>query len=102
MPQSGDVQTVIDNTDANRFEITVDGSNAHLIYRRDGGRLVLVHTEVPEELSGRGVGGTLVAAAIEAAAESDLTVVPICPFARSWLRRHPATAGRVTIEWPEQ
>lgn len=59
MIPSSDVQTVIDNKAASRFEITVDGHDAHLIYRRERARLVLVHTEVPKELSGRGVGGTL-------------------------------------------
>lgn len=71
---------------------------AELIYRRHGDRLVLVHTKVPDELEGKGVGGELVTAAVDFAAEQGLTVVPMCPFARGWLERHPDVAQRVTIQ----
>lgn len=91
---------VTDNRAASRFEATVDGHVAELVYRRDGDRLVLVHTGVPAELEGRGVGGELVSAAVEVAASERLRIVPNCPFAAGWLRRHPDVAGRVTIDWP--
>jgi len=93
---------VVDNSDANRFEIAVDGHTAELTYRRHGERLVLVHTEVPDALEGRGIGGELVRAAVDLAAENRLTVVPICPFANSWLHDHPDEAQRVTIDWRDQ
>jgi predicted GNAT family acetyltransferase len=83
-----------------RFEIERDGHVAHLKYLRDQGRLVLVHTEVPDALEGHGLGGALVTAAIDFAAEHELTVEPQCPFARAWLERHPDVAGRVVIDWP--
>lgn len=88
---------VTDNQDASRFELTLDGHVAVLNYRRDGDRLVLVHTGVPGELEGRGLGGVLVAAAVDQAEEKDLTVVTECDFARGWLERHPEVAGRVTL-----
>jgi uncharacterized protein len=90
---------VTDNQDDSRFEINENGVLAELIYRRRAGRLVLVHTEVPERLSGRGIGGQLVQAAVRRAAAGSLTVVPLCPFARSWLERHPDAAAKVTIDW---
>ena len=93
----GDIPPVVDNEAASRFEVSIDGHVAELVYRRHGDRLVLVHTGVPEELEGRGVGGMLVKAAIERAVQQGLTVVPRCPFARRWLERHPEVAGRVTI-----
>ena len=55
------------------------------------GRLILVHTEVPEHLAGRGIGGSLVRAALDRAASDHLTIVPRCPFARRWLKNHHAT-----------
>jgi len=61
---------------------------------------VLVHTEVPDELEGRGIGGVLVRTAIDLAVRENLVVVPRCPFARRWLRRHPEVAELVKIEWP--
>ena len=102
MGSTGGGETVIDNVAAHRFEVVVDGERPHLVYRRNAQRLVLVHTEVPEQLSGRGIGGRLVEAAIDAAAAEGLTVVPNCPFAASWLRTHPEVAGLVTIDWPQQ
>jgi predicted GNAT family acetyltransferase len=82
-----------------RFELEADGHVAELVYRRNGKRLVLVHTEVPTELEGRGLGGRLVSAAADRAAREDLTLVPLCPFARRWLERHPDVAARATIDW---
>ncbi len=89
---------IVHNEAARRFETTIDGHTAELTYRRRDDRLVLVHTEVPGELEGMGVGGALVTAAVDFAAEEGVTVVPRCPFARSWLERHPDVAKRVPIE----
>jgi predicted GNAT family acetyltransferase len=90
---------VTDNTAANRFELKRDGDSAELVYRLHGNRLVLVHTEVPESLGGHGVGGRLVRAAVARAARDGLTVVPVCPYARQWLEKHPDAVGDVTIDW---
>ena len=98
MPVSDAVQ-VTDNQANSRFELDTDGHVAVLMYRRNGKRLVLIHTDVPAELEGRGIGGRLVAAAIGRAAREGLTIVPLCPFARSWLERHADQAAGVTIDW---
>jgi predicted GNAT family acetyltransferase len=95
-----DAVPVTDNQAASRFEIADGGHLAELRYHRNGNRLVLIHTEVPEELEGRGIGGRLVTAAVDRAAREGLTLVPFCPFANSWLQRHPEVASRVTIDWP--
>jgi uncharacterized protein len=97
-----DAPQVTDNPAASRFEIKVDGQLAQLVYRLRGDRLVIIHTEVPRALSGQGIGGVLAAAAIDRAASQGLTVVPLCPFARSWLERHPDAAARVSIDWGRQ
>lgn len=94
-----DPPQAIDNAAAARFEVTVAGTLAELVYRRRADRLVLVHTEVPDALSGQGIGGALVRAALAEAAAGNLAVVPLCPFARDWLRRHPEAAAAVTIDW---
>ncbi len=94
-----DAAQVTDNQAESRLELRAEGRPAELLYRRNGRRLVLVHTEVPEELEGRGLGGSLVTAAIDQAAREDLVVVPLCPFARGWLERHPDVAARATVDW---
>ena len=94
-----DEQPVSDDQAASRFEAVVDGHRAVLAYERSDDRLVLAHTIVPDELSGRGMGGRLVAAAIDRAAAESLTIVPQCSFARDWLERHPDAADSVRIDW---
>ena len=89
----------IDDPDASRFGLRADGWLAELVYRIRGDRLVLVHTEVPVELEGRGIGGRLVTAAVDRAMRDGLTLVPLCPFARGWLERHPEAASRAVIDW---
>jgi predicted GNAT family acetyltransferase len=45
-----------DNEARDRFELDVDGTIAFVTYRKSPGAITLVHTEVPPELGGRGVG----------------------------------------------
>ncbi len=90
---------VVDRDDGGQIVLEVDGQEAELIYRVEGTYLVLIHTEVPEALEGRGLGGTLVREALDRAARDGLTVVPLCPFARRWLGHHPDDATRVPIDW---
>jgi hypothetical protein len=94
-----DAPQITDNQADLRFDLEADGHVAVLTYRRNGKRLVLIHTEVPTELEGHGFGGRLVSAAVDRAAREGLTLVPLCPFARSWLERHPDVAARATIDW---
>ncbi len=90
---------VTDNQAESRFEVRMEGRLAELVYHRRGDRLVLIHTEVPVELEGHGIGGLLVTAAVDVAVREGLTIVPLCPFARGWLQRHPDTASRASIDW---
>ena len=99
MVSVSDAPQVTDNPAESRFELRDDGHLAELLYRLNGKRLVLIHTETPVELEGRGFGGRLVAAAVDRAAREGLTVVPLCPFARGWLDRHTAEAAEATIDW---
>jgi predicted GNAT family acetyltransferase len=94
-----DAPQVTDNQAESRLEFEVGGRLAELRYRRNGRRLVLVHTEVPPELEGGGIGGRLMTAAIDRAAQDEMTIVPLCPFARGWLQRHADAASQVNIDW---
>jgi predicted GNAT family acetyltransferase len=91
--------SVVNNDAEHRFEVEVDGHLAALVYHQYGDRLVITHTGVPDALEGRGIGGVLVTAAIDHAAEHGWTVVPLCPFARGWLERHPEIASRAEVDW---
>jgi hypothetical protein len=89
---------VTDNQAESRFELRSGGQLAVLTYRRRADRLILIHTGVPGELAGHGIGGRLVAAAVDRAAREGMTIVPLCPFARDWLERHPDAAARAAID----
>jgi len=88
-----------DVPDEHRFVFEQDGALAELVYETAPGRLILVHTRVPQPLGGRGIGGRLVCAAVDRAEAEDLTIVPWCPFALRWLTDHPGVTGTVTIDW---
>lgn len=97
---TGEPPRVALDAPASRFVLQEAGVEAELLFRHRGNRLILVHTEVPEELGGRGVGGQLVRAAVDWAERDALVIVPFCPFARKWLADHPQATTAVTIDWP--
>ncbi len=99
MTDAAESPAIVDVPDESRFVFRGPGAEAELQYHLNGSRLVLIHTEVPDALSGRGLGGRLVRAALDRAEREGLAVVPWCPFARRWLHEHPDEAGRVTIDW---
>jgi predicted GNAT family acetyltransferase len=88
---------VVDNTDRHRLEVHIDHAVAHLDYTLHDGRLTIVHTEVPEALGGRGLGGVLVQAALDKAIAGDFVVIATCPYAKSWLEKHPDAAATVKV-----
>ena len=80
---------VQDNPSEARFEVNLGSQLAVLTYRQPDGQLILVHTDVPPELEGRGIGSALGRAALETAKQRGLRVFPQCDFARAYIMRHP-------------
>jgi predicted GNAT family acetyltransferase len=80
---------VVHEPGASRFAVHMDHQTAVLDYQRAGNRLILVHTGVPASLEGRGIGNRLVKEGLDWARREGLRVVPICPFVRAYLMRHP-------------
>ena len=83
---------VRDNTKRHRFELDADGHVAYSNYKRADGVLTILHTEVPKELAGRGIGSALVRGVLDTARAEGVKVVPVCPFARAYMDRHPEYA----------
>jgi uncharacterized protein len=86
---------VIDNPGQNRFELAVGEALAVAYYRLEGDRIVLLHTEVPGELSGQGIGSRLAQGAFQSIRESGRKAVTKCPFMAGWVSRHPEYADLV-------
>jgi predicted GNAT family acetyltransferase len=92
MSESVDVSlnnvAVTHNEKAHRFELYINGLRALLAYRLTPGCIVLLHTEVPQPLEGQGLAAKLTRFALDFAREKQLRVVPLCPYASSFLRKH--------------
>jgi predicted GNAT family acetyltransferase len=80
---------VVENVEQNRFELTLDGGTALVAYRRDGERLVLVHTEVPSQFAGQGIGSKLAKGVFELLRASGRKAVVRCEFLKGWVAKHP-------------
>ena len=78
------------NENTHRWEGRVGDFVAFSEYRlnRDTNTIHFLKTRVPPELEGQGVAGKLVSAALDDARAKHLTVVPICRFVTSYIRRH--------------
>jgi predicted GNAT family acetyltransferase len=79
---------VVNNLGDHRYEVVVDGHLAAAYYKLDGKVITFVHTEVPPELGGRGVGSKLVQGALDEVRESGLKVIAECPFVKAWIGKH--------------
>ena len=84
--------TVRDNTERQRFELDADGHIAFADYKRAGGVLSMLHTEVPKALEGRGIGSALIRGVLDIARSEGLKVNPLCPFAKAYIEKHPEYA----------
>lgn len=86
------MSTVIDNPGENRFELSIDGGDgaiAAVYYRMDEGRFVLIHTEVPHQFSGQGIGSKLAGGVLDAIRARGAKTVLRCPFMAAYYARHP-------------
>jgi predicted GNAT family acetyltransferase len=78
-----------DNEALSRFELDHEGHIAFSEYRRSPRVITFTHTVVPKELSGRGVGSTLIKAALDEVRRQGLKVVAECPFVAAFIAKHP-------------
>jgi predicted GNAT family acetyltransferase len=83
------VTTVRNNRERNRYELEVDGHTAVSVYTLAPGVITFVHTEVPPELGGRGVGTALARGALEDVRRQGLKAVVKCSFIRGFMAKHP-------------
>ena len=65
-----------------------DGHIAATYYRLDAGIITFVHTEVPPELGGKGIGSKLIKGALDTVRRDGLKVVPQCPFVKAYIDKH--------------
>ena len=86
---------VHDNPDQQRFEMDTAGGLAFARYRRDGPTLMILHTEVPRALEGRGLGSQLVQGMLDLVRSRGEKVVPLCGFVRRFIAHNSGYADLV-------
>ena len=79
---------VVNNRAQHRYELTVDGHLAATYYKVSGDVITFVHTEVPPELGGKGVGSRLVQGALDQVRAEGLKVIAECPFVKAYIGKH--------------
>ena len=80
---------IVDNAPMHRFELPVEDELAVAYYQEQDGRVVLLHTEVPQRLSGQGIGSRLAHAVFETQKARGRRVIAKCPFMSRYAARHP-------------
>lgn len=88
--------SVADAPDRQRYEATIDGKVAGFAeYLTTGPLTVFTHTEVDPAYEGRGVGSALARYALDDMRARDRRVLPVCPFIKEWIGRHPDYSGLI-------
>lgn len=77
------------NQQNHHFELEVEGHIAFIEYSMNGDIIILPHTEVPAALEGRGIGKILAEKTLQYIEEKGWKVVPLCPFVKGYIQRHP-------------
>jgi predicted GNAT family acetyltransferase len=80
---------LINNEAIHNFELFVDGHRAFIDYKTKDNKIYLIHTEVPEELKGRGVAEAIVEKTFKYIEAHKLVLIPLCTYVQIFLRKHP-------------
>ena len=81
---------VVDNPELERYELYVgDEFAGQIAYAARNGSVTLIHTEIDPAFKGQGLGDKIVSAALADLEQRGLRMIPVCPFVRSYLERHP-------------
>lgn len=79
---------VKDDAARHRFELAEPQGVSFADYRREDGRLVILHVEAPPALRGAGAAGRLMEGVLAAARAEGRKVTPVCSYAAAYIRRH--------------
>jgi predicted GNAT family acetyltransferase len=82
--------TVTNNPAHHRYELAVDGHIAATYYSIADGVITFIHTEVPPELGGKGIGSKLIKGALDKVRADGLKVIAQCPFVKAFIEKNPA------------
>jgi len=78
--------------DAGRGAFVIEKSGeriAEMEIAVSGGNLTVYHTEVADELKGKGIAGQLLSRMVAYARDNKLKVIALCPYVHAQFTRHP-------------
>src|SRR5438093_12473036 len=87
------------NPERDRFEVLADGRViGKAVYKDyDGGpQRIFYHTVINEEYGGQGLAGKLATEALDQTIAAGLNIVPVCPYIKKFLTKHPEYAPHTT------
>ena len=80
---------LIKNEKDHRFEMKVGGYTAFIEYQQVPGKIILIHTEVPPQLEGKGAATAIIEKALTYIEQNNLKLKPYCPMVVAYIKRHP-------------
>ena len=97
--------TISNNPDRERFEVLdagkVIGKAWYKAYDADGsGERIFYHTVIDDGYAGQGLAGRLAKVALEETVAAGLRIVPVCPFIKSYIGRHPEYGASTVATTP--
>lgn len=94
------------NPDRRRYEVldgeTVIGKAYWVPFEAaDGPQRIFYHTTVDDAYGGQGLASRLARYALDDTIEAGLPVVPVCPYIKGWLEKHPDYKAHTAPVRPE-
>ena len=80
---------LIKNIEKERFELKTGDYVTFIDYKERGNKIWLIHTEAPAELKGQGTATAIVEKTLVYLEDNKYTLIPLCPFVGTYLKRHP-------------
>lgn len=80
---------LFDNEAEKQYEFHVDSHRPKIEYIKAANTIYLTHTEVPGALQGKGIAKELVLSVLQDIKDKDLTLVPLCPFVATYIKKNP-------------
>jgi len=91
VPKVNVVITREDKPSGGRYVARIEGKpEAEMTFSKAGEKILIIdHTGVPDELGGLGVGKALVEYMVMDVRARGLKIIPLCPFTKATLVKHP-------------
>jgi len=84
------MRVISNNPEQSRYELVEDGALlGQAQYRELTGRISFTHTETDPARAGQGLAAELVAFALDDVRSRGLAVLPLCPYVRAFVAKHP-------------